>query len=303
MADTGDMTAAVEAAFASATPAPATDSTPDTTGAAPTAPTGTESSTAAVEPGPVPYARFKEVNDAAGLSKKELEQLAWAKGIQREHGESVAAFYQRITKDPLSILEYEVRDLLSNPQPAAQVRSWAARTLGTRVAGSAPVEAQEPQPDVQLTDGSWVYSAAGLKARDDWRDQQVDSRIDARLKPIQQATETSQQFIQRQQAKAIKTQANTDAQAAVAALSKNPHFEKHKGDVRSVMLSNDRLTLEQAWAQVFIEKVMPTLSVQQADGLRQKVQAGSANPSRPSGAATGPPKDFHEGLTRLLGQK
>lgn len=295
----GDMAAAVAEAFAGSSPEPAGGSTVDSASVS-TSETPTEETPHAQtqEPGPVPYGRFREVNESAQLSKRELEQLAWAKGIQREHGEHLAAFYNRVRENPLSLLEHEVNDLLSNPQTAAQVRSWAARTLGTRMAGNAgslPQDTGEPQPDIELQDGSLTYSAAQLQARDAWRDAQMDSRIDQRIKPIQQFTE-------KQVAAQIKEQATRDATAQVTALKANPHFETHKGDVRELMLKNDRLSLEQAWAQVFIEKVIPKLSATSAAGLQQKVSAGSANPARPSGAAAGPPKDFHEALTRALGK-
>ncbi len=298
MADTGDMTAAVEAAFASATPAPATETTTTTPEVSPTATPVTES-TPAVEPGPVPYARFKEVNDQAGLSKKELETLAWAKAIKSEHAPHVAAFYQRISQDPLSILEHEVRELLSNPQTAPQVRSWAARTLGTRVANTGGTEPlmddTEPPPDLQFQDGTTTYSTEQLRKRDAWRDAQLDKRVGERLKPLQQFTE--QQMVEQ-----IKVKATADATAEVAALKQQPYFEEHKADVREAMLANTSLNLKQAWAQVFIEKVIPKISAGKAATTVQKTQAGTANPARPSGAAAGPPKDFHEALTRAFGK-
>ena len=55
-------------------------------------------------------------------------------------------------------------------------------------------------------------------------------------------------------------------------------------------------TLKQAWAEVFIDKVGPQLAGQHAATVKAKVSAGSANPARPSGAPSGPPKDFDEAL-------
>ncbi len=302
MADTGDMTAAVEAAFASSTPEPATPSTTESTSASTTETPVAEGTPTAEPIGPVPYERFKGVNEQLGLSKKELETLAWAKAIKSEHAPHVAAFYQRISHDPMSILEYEVKDLLSNPQTAAQVRSWAARTLGTRVAGAAgtePVDNGEPQPDLQFQDGTTTYSADQLRKRDAWRDAQRDSqweqKVDQRLKPLQD-------YNQKQVSADIRAQAKVDATTEVTALKQQPYFEEHRSDVRAAMIADESLTLKQAWAQVFIEKVIPKIQSGKAAVSVQKTQAGTANPARPSGAAPGPPKDFHEALTRAFGK-
>ncbi len=292
---TGDMSSAVEAAFAaSSTPEPA----PTTTGEQPpsatvTAPTDV-SQAAETPEGPVPYTRFKEVNDGYQTSKKELEALQWAKGIRPEHTEAFSRFYANVQADPLNMLQ-EVEWMLNDPRMAPAVRSWAAKTLGTRTA-SRPADTVEdtgPEPDLQFEDGRRAYSAEQQHKREQWLLGRMATQMDERITPLaerQNRTEAEKQMV------AIRAQATVDARSEIDALKAQPQFEEHRKDIAAVMEAHPALNLRQAWAQVFTEKVIPKIAGQQAATVNRKVQAGSANPARPSGAATSAPADFAEAL-------
>lgn len=306
---TGDMAAAVEAAFSAATPAattesPQTEPASATTTPAVDSPTAATQTTPEAEPGPVPYARFKEVNESANLTKKELEQLAWAKGIKPEHAPELARFYQRVTSgDPLQAYLDELGQLVAaRPDMAGPLKSWAARTLGTRAQQAQeqaqavdPDTYQEPQPDIALEDGRAVYSAAQLKKREEWLERRWESKVDAKLQPLQETAN-------KQQADAIFAKVQAESKAAgirdVEAMKARPHFEELKSDIRERMLADPQLTLREAYNVSFMEKVVPQLAAGKAATLQQKVGASSANPSRPSGAVAAPPKDFREALER-----
>lgn len=302
---TGDMAAAVEAAFSAATPAATTESTESTSPPSATQTAQPESETTAhpttqtpdPEPGPVPYTRFKEVNESLGLTKKELEQLAWAKGIKPEHAPELARFYQRVTSgDPLAAYLDELGQLVAQrPDLSGPLRSWAARTLGQRIAPPESTEDQPPAADIALEDGRHVYSAEQLAKREAWFEKRLATQFDAKLQPLQQATH-------QQQADAIFAKVQADSKAAgirdVEAMKSKPHFEELKADIRERMLADPNLSLREAYNVSFMEKVIPKLASDKAVALQQKVGASSANPSRPSGAPATPPKDFREALER-----
>lgn len=314
MADdfTGDMTAAVTAAFAASTPDAGSTTTVESTSGASTTETPTEPvSQVAAEPaqtpepveGPIPYPRFKEVNDGYQASKKELERLAWAKGIPVEHANELVTMYQNVKANPLAwTTEAEV--LRDHPVFGPQLRSWAARMLGTRLA-SVPTEVQaqpasEPEPDLELADGTPVYSAKQLRARDAWLQAEYDKRIDAKLNPLAESNKATSAYVAQQMTAQLQTQAKADGLAELTEMRAKPHFSEHEKDIKALMIADPTITLREAYSKVFVDQVIPKLAQGQAATLQQKTGASSANPSRPSGAVAGPPKDFHEGLTRLL---
>lgn len=311
---TGDMTGAVEAAFSAA-------STPD---AAPTTTTETQPASAVEtpvadvsqtaeptqtsttqEPGPIPYPRFKEVNDKAQTASKELEALAWAKGIDPNLAQSAIQLLTRAQNNPLAFTE-ELETLRDHPVLGPQLRSWAARTLGFRNP-SRPTETVEetmPEPDLHFEDGRKAYSAEQLQKRDQFLLKQWESKIDERIAPIAKGHAATEKYVADQVYEGIKTQAASTAKSEIEALQQQyPQFEEHRKDVAAVMEAHPKYTLEQAWAKVFVEKVGPKLAGQQAATVNRKVQAGtgSANPARPSGATPKPAEGFKEALEQAFG--
>src|SRR5688572_14721098 len=128
---TGDMTSAVESAFAAAS----TPDTAPTTSVETTAPSASETATSDVsqaapvaetptntEPGPIPYPRFKEVNDKWTAASKELESYGWAKGVNPQLAQSAIQLLQRAQGNPLAFTE-ELEALRDHPQFGPQLRS------------------------------------------------------------------------------------------------------------------------------------------------------------------------------------
>lgn len=306
---TGDMKDAVEAAFsATSTPDAASTTTVESTAPATTAPATTDvtqaatSTTTQTEPGPIPYTRFKEVNEKAGKFEKELEALAWAKGTDPNLARGAIELLTRAQQNPLAWTE-ELEALKDHPTLGPQLRSWAARTLGTRQASrqAEPDVDAEPMPDLQFEDGRMAYSAEQQKKREQWLLREWDSRIDAKIEPLAKRGQQTDQYVAGQVYAGIKTQAEATATSSIEALSKQyPQFNDHRKDVGQVMADNPSFTLEQAWAKVFVEKVGPKLASQQAATVTRKLDAGTANPSRPSGAQTSVPDNFKDHLALLM---
>jgi hypothetical protein len=314
MSDTGvsDMAGAVEAAFSAASSPDAAPTTTTETQPASAVETPVEDvsqdaappteTTPQTEPGPIPYPRFKEVNDKWTTASKELEGLGWAKGVNPQHAQSAIQLLQRVQQNPLAFTE-ELETLRDHPTFGPQLRSWAARTLGFRnqPRQEAPVEDVMPEPDVVFEDGRKTYSDQQLQKRDQWLMRQMESKVTERLAPLEKRGERFDKAEAVRIETAIRAKADVEAATEIDSLKQQyPQFEEHKADVADAMEANPSYTLKQAWAEVFVNKVGPKLASGQAAAVRQKVNAGSANPSRPSGAAPTAAKDFHEELSRLL---
>lgn len=307
---TGDMASAVEAAFSAAsTPDVASTTTVESTAPSTTATATTDVSQAAAsettqttEPGPIPYTRFKEVNDKAGKFEKELEALAWAKGTDPKLAQGALALLSRAQQNPLAFAE-ELEALKDHPVHGPQLRSWAARTLGTRTPKPAETVAEdaEPMPDLEFEDGRKAYSAERQQQRERWLQKQWDQRLDERISPLAERAKTTDAYVADQVYAKLQTEADTTAASSIDALSKQyPQFQEHRKEVGAVMEANPSYTLEQAWAKVFVDKVGPQLASQHAASVTKKVQAGSANPARPSGATPQVPGSMREHLELLL---
>jgi len=312
---TGDMGAAIEAAFSAATPAAdpsPSPTTPASVSATPETPSPTPEVTATeVEGQAVPYPRFKEVNEQAKTLKAQIERYKWAEKIKPEHASELAAFYERINQNPLALLD-EVEELARNPQTAPMVKSWAARTLGTRIAAAAQAQATpapadpEPQPDtwevLEHQDGTKerrpAYSTAQLQAWQTWRERQLESKWQQQIAPLQQS---AQQLQRERTLLTLKSHATEAGRAELDAMRQKPHFKEHEAAIKAAMLADARLSLKDAYLQVITEQVIPKLTQSTVASLQQKVGASSANPSRPSGAVSGPPKTFRDGLVAMLG--
>lgn len=313
-AATGDMTSAVEAAFAaSSTPEPAS-TTPVETPAPSASETATESvsqeaapptteTTQTSEPGPIPYQRFREVNEKAQAASKELEALGWAKGVDPRLAQNAIQLLTRAQQNPLAFTE-ELETLRDHPVLGPQLRSWAARTLGFRNQPRPEVIDQEPQPDIPLEDGRKVYSAEQQHKREQWLLKQWETKIDERIQPLAAKGQQIDQIVAEKEYAAIQMRSKAEASSEIESLKQQyPQFWEHRERVAEVMEANPRFTLSQAWAEVFVKDVGPKLAGQQAAAVNRKVSAGSANPQRPSGAPPSAPQDFHDALRQHFPQR
>lgn len=310
--DTGDMRGAVEAAFsASSTPEPASTTSVETA-----APSASETATtdvssqaapqvgtpAKTEPGPIPYPRFKEVNDKWATDKRELEQLAWAKGVDPAHAQSAIQLLTRARSNPLAFTE-ELEALRDHPEFGPQLRSWAARTLGTRVSSrqtEIPVDEGMPEPDLIFEDGRKAYSSEQMAKRDAFLLKQFEGKLDERIAPIAKKGEAAEKYVAEQVYAGLQAQAKVDGNAEIESLAKQyPQFNELRADVREVMLANPSYTLKQAFWEVYADKHGSTLAGQSAATVQKKVAAGSVNPARQNGTATvAPATSFREALER-----
>jgi len=215
--------------------------------------------------------------------KQEVEQqYQWAKELAANEQERVnlLAWYRKLNSDPVAAYRELQQAIEANPQYAAALKPQPA----------APDP--EPEPDLQNTDGTLVYSAPQLKKWQEWNAKRLMQQVQQQLQPIQHVAQTFQQ----REAQAAYT--NTVASVIARMKAADPVFEKHTKDIADLITSDARLSklalqdgdpetaIEIAWGRVYRTKVLPTLhqstEQQVLANLQQRAVAGSVNPNAPS---------------------
>lgn len=223
------MSAALEQADASAASDPAATSTP-VESSAPAASEQATSASPAVpgqtsEPGPIPYARFKEVNESKKSLEDRVNALAWANGLDPHKVQELLEWRQKATSgDPAFIREY-----LSNAPAsmAAAIRSEAARILGQRNQGATTADDAEPAPDLNTEVGP-MRSPQNTAQWLAWRERQQEAKFDQRISPLKQQLDAYQQ---REQAAARDQDRQQFTQAVTNDAKTWPHFETFKAEI------------------------------------------------------------------------
>jgi hypothetical protein len=198
-------------------PPPSAPSEPTPPAQAATAPAPTpETPAEATTRGPIPFDRHKAVitntrNEAsAEARKKTLEEYGIAEGVTPKevaHGVNLA------------------RMLAENPKLFLQIVQSQLGVEAAPAAAPKPAEDPEPEPDVPLTDGRFVYSAEQLRARDQWRERQLLKQVDERYGPIREAHEQQ----------TLTTARRTEAGNMVAKAERWPLFTELRPHIRELI--------------------------------------------------------------------
>jgi len=276
------------AAASSAAPSTAaTDTTPTTaspSAPATEAPVSTPEQAAApqsTDPGPIPYARFKEVND-------QLAALRWAKDVDRhaiEEAQRIGRLYQT---DRVGYLRNIIAESLADQELAPLIRSEAARVLaGAR--GQAP----EPEitPDIPVYDANGQLVAQTFSAE---RVQQIVQRAiqDAIGKEVSPIKKTFEQQQQAAQAAAQRQQMERQIDAIYSRAEKLPLFKEHDKEIAEAMNKfADAHPSEQvylAWADVVLPKLDQKSQAKLLGHLQTQAAGASVTPN--ASASTAPPK-------------
>ena len=269
--------------------------------------------------GPIPFERHKAILEDERKLREAVEakwqRVAWASqltdaGNTPEQVQRALAIEGGLRGNTVAFIEQLLTEAAGNPGLTEQVRSIAARVLGTgrQTADTPDPNDAEPQPDyfTQHEDGSRTpfYSGPQLQKWHEWSKRQQEAAMNARFAPLEQV----RRDIEQQKADA-DTQARYDTeyrqhlQAGSAVLDKlkqEPYFnDSFLAAMRTYMESQQwKATVEQAWLHVLTTKTLPTLSQTEraatiAD-LRTKATASSVNPKAAvSGVPVGP-KGFYD---------
>lgn len=266
---------AVSSTAAPAVSSDSSSSSPAPASVAPTSePSSAASSSVSTEPGPVPYARFKEINDKLKQATDRVSSYGW------------------VDTDPLSVVDR----LAQHPQYSKQLLARAAKLLQSQRA-PAPVQAQteEPAPDVPIVDQNGyqtgqTYSAAQLKKWQEWNWTQRETALNSRLEPLEQLNQRIQQGEQRAQ---IQQQADQMAGERIAELRQNPFYVEHEAAIKQAFMDHPEWgdNIDRAINFVF-SQVLPSLKQRGGDEMLATLQTKAAGAGvRPGGAvAAAPPK-------------
>jgi hypothetical protein len=285
----GDAAASLQAAdrTLSDTPAVVTDGEPAATALestqAPEQALATPETTPDPKPaGPIPFEVHKTALENArtkAAADKEAElkaTLGWAQEIPAADGPRMAQLYQAFTADPSGFAIDLIQRLGNNPQYAAQIRSQAARVLGTRQQPAEPADI-EPTADVDdPTSGLKFYSADQAAKREAWVKRQLLAEVQKELQPIKQREQQMQQIAKQRELHQRATDTLTE-------MRKDPLFAEHEPAIKAAMLADTSLTIDAAFNRVLRNTVIPGIkssaSSEAVAELQQKAVASTRNPA------------------------
>ena len=242
-------------------------------------------------------ARDTTAKETEARVRQELDtQYAWAKELAEQpetERQNMLSWYRTLNADPVAALSQLSQAVQASPELRTQLPAQQATTP----------EVPEPQPDLQNTDGTLVYSAPKLKEWQGWHQerltQSLNQQFEERLAPLQRAASQAE-------SERIQTTALNEAQGAINAFREDADFMAHTADVKTAIEEDARLSaladrdpkaaLDVAWARVYREKVLPKKlqgsETAVLEKLQRKAKAGSVNPSAPSATT---PKQFKPG--------
>lgn len=298
-AETSPVSTPVETPTAE-TPAPAAT----TQAAAETETTPESASADAPQKGEPPKWRWQDIlANARETSAKEAETRVRQEVEQQYAG--LKDFGGLSAEERAGLLIWN-RALRGDPEALGQVErvnpSLAAAISG-KAAARAPEPVSEPEPDaaIQLADGSTVpvFTPEGMKKREAWLQQQLESRLAEKFQPLAQ---TAEQLRAQQEQAARQQQTLQWAQRVLHPIKRLPYFEEFKPGIQKALaeLPKDFAgNLEDVVVETYTQLHQAKLDALTKDGeakalasLQQRAVAGTTNPNS---ASTGSPKKFQPG--------
>jgi hypothetical protein len=206
-------------------PPPPVASTPEATTPAPaTTEPPTDQTAAEPAPGPIPLDRHKAIlENARTEAAKEAETK-----FQQQYANELQ-FVQAWRADPIGAFRQMFAEMRANPQ----LRPYLASMVGSELAASRRAAQQpqadaEPEADLQLQDGTLVYSAPQQKAWQQWHAKQLRQEMTKELAPAMQIAQR-EQF--RQQQEQAVSMAMDGYKPYVEELKAMPGFSDHAKEI------------------------------------------------------------------------
>lgn len=199
------------------------------------------------EPGPIPYGRFKQVNDR-------YNALKWAEGYDADRVSQQQALFDWLDRDPEGAFKY-IEDYLSR---AGAIK----RNNGAGNTGNVP---DHTGPDIVIPEtGQRFYSADAHERSLQHAIKAAEDRISQRLGPIEQSLTINR--------------ARAEAQNMLAEAETWPYYKDHEGDILREMQADKRLSLEGAYRRVVLPKVRQLERQAILAEMKQKPEASTINP-------------------------
>lgn len=255
--------------------------------AAPTAP--------ATEPGPIPYARFKEVNDDLRAMREWRQRYGWAESVDPEQFGLIQRWAQAYRADPIQWYAQTTAELRQlYPHLVPNLTSEAARILaGSRSFTPEP----EIEPDVPVYDDqgrlvSRTFSADRVKQI---VQRAVASAIGEHVAPIKQTFERQQA---REQAMAMQQEANHAATAIHEAAKTWEGFTEHQAAIAQAFAEHEDWSLQDAYLSVLHSTILPSRDQHSQAKLLGHLQTQAAgatvHPNAPTGTSRPKFSNFKE---------
>lgn len=269
-----------------------------------TAPATTPETPSAIHPstevkqGPVPFDVHQKSMDNARLkATQELQatfdrDYGWAKELPREKLVEWSGIASLMASDPPAFLEKYFAETVQHPTFGPHVKSWAAKTLATRVQGDT-----EPQPDREIVDqqGNVIGTAYadGGKAHSAWLKRQFDQAVDQRMQPFEQERKAKQDAADA--AEKVR-QFNATVDAKYAPIERLLKGQEHLGPEIAKAIKEQEDVDPMILAIDVLEKHKPDREAQRnaqvLEDLKTKAAANGMNPAGAVVATTHKPTSF-----------
>lgn len=245
--------------------------------------------------GGIPPERHKAIleNTRAKAREEALaewrQQYGWAEQVPREQLENWSQTAQQMAADPVGFLQRFQAELQNHPTYGPQLRSHAARTLGSRQA--VQDDDAEPQPDLETEDGRYkTYSGEQLAKREAWLKRQWMSEVQQELAPLKQSHAEVQEARQRE---LIEHASDRFAKRELESVKALPHYDTYKAEIKAKFAAMPQPEHPAGYSaqllRAYVETVVPLLSKTERSKVLAEMQtrgsASTASPSRPSTSA------------------
>lgn len=230
----------------------------------------------------LPYSRVKAIVDKAQKKASEpyVKELETYKGKVTEYEgylQNVQKFEDIMKNNHMEFLKLLVK--IPGYQEIFQQLAGSQAPKAQDAPGStnAPAEDGMPEPDMQLADGTSVYSLDGLKKRDEWHAQQVENRIMGRVQkdyePLRQAWEVGN--YRAGKLKEIQTQLD-EARTW-------PQFNENEAEIGKTLTEYPQLSLEGAYRHVVFPRLKADRETMRKELMQEMKNApvSTSAPSRP----------------------
>lgn len=232
----------------------------------------------------LPYSRVKKIVERAEqeAAKPHMAKLAELEPKIQEYEQqlqNVAQFEHIMLNEPPKFFE------MLSQIPAYQGFFQAVQALQERVASSAQSTEQVvdndpmPPPDDVQPDGSAVYSMDGLAKLMDWQSRQVEARVAARYRPIEEEWQQQQHL----------AQIIPQVEQQIVEARTWPLFTQNEEAITQVLAANPTATLEAAYRHVVFPQLQANRDQMRASILKE-INGAPRSTSAPTSQARPAPQ-------------
>jgi hypothetical protein len=206
-------------------------------------------------------------NEVGEKARREtLAEFGIAEGLSPEEVRTGVTMFQSLKRGGVGFLDY-LRNQI-DPQAAAAAPPKQQ-----------PVEEPEPEPDIPLADGRFVYSDKQQKAREAWFEKKLLAQFDKTYGPLRDAHEQQTLTVARQR----------EAQSLVSAAAKWPMFDKLRPHIKALIAAQQgplsQTSLHDAYITAYRDHGQKMLreewDAERSGQLTRKASASTVQPGAP----------------------